>query len=79
MDINKIETILKNFSKPIKKTIKSSTTTNENIEKISSSDDKSFEENVMTVLKENFNLKEHDNEMISSNKEFVLYLQNGFV
>ena len=34
MDINKIETILKNFSKPIKKTIKSSTTTNENIEKI---------------------------------------------
>ena len=72
MDINKIETILKNFSKPIKKTIKSSTTTNENIEKISSLDDKSFEENMMTVLKEYFNLKEHDNEMISSNKEFVL-------
>ena len=80
MDINnEIEKILKNFSKPIKKTIKSSTTTNENIEKISSSDDKSFEENVRRALKENFNLKEHDNEMISSNKEFILYLQNGFV
>ena len=78
MDINKIETILKNFSKPIKKTIKSSTTTNENIEKISSSDDKSFEDNVMTVLKEYFNLKEHDNEMISSNKEFVFYKMDLF-
>ena len=73
MDINdKIEKILKNFSKPIKKSIKSSTTTNENIEKISASDDKSFEENVRRALKEKFNLKEHDNEMISSNKEFVL-------
>jgi hypothetical protein len=78
MDINKIETILKNFSKPIKKTIKSSTTTNENIEKISSSDDKSFEENVRRALKENFNLKEHDNEMISSNKEFVFYKMDLF-
>ena len=78
MDINKIETILKNFSKPIKKTIKSSTTTNENIEKISSSDDKSFEDNVMTVLKEYFNLKEHDNEMISSNKEFIFYKMDLF-
>ena len=80
MDINdKIEKILKNFSKPIKKSIRSSTTTNENIGKISASDDKSFEDNVRRVLKEYFNLKEHDNEMISSNKEFVLYLQNGFV
>ena len=78
MDINEIETILKNFSKPIKKTIKSSTTTNENIEKISSSDDKSFEENMMKVLKEYFNLKEHDNEMISSNKEFVFYKMDLF-
>ena len=78
MDTSKIEKILKNFSKPIKKTIKSSTTTNENIEKISASDDKSFEENVRRVLKEYFNLKEHDNEMISSNKEFVFYKMDLF-
>ena len=78
MDINKIETILKNFSKPIKKSIRSSTTTNENIGKISASDDKSFEDNVRRVLKEYFNLKEHDNEMISSNKEFVFYKMDLF-
>ena len=79
MDINdKIEKILKNFSKPIKKSIRSSTTTNENIEKISASDDKSFEENVRRALKEKFNLKEHDNEMISSNKEFVFYKMDLF-
>ena len=78
MDINKIETILKNFSKPIKKSIRSSTTTNENIGKISASDDKSFEDNVRRVLKEYFNLKEHNNEMISSNKEFVFYKMDLF-
>ena len=79
MDINdKIEKILKNFSKPIKKSIRSSTTTNENIGKISASDDKSFEDNVRRVLKEYFNLKEHDNEMISSNKEFVFYKMDLF-
>ena len=78
MDINKIETILKNFSKPIKKSIGSSTTTNENIGKISASDDKSFEDNVRRVLKEYFNLKEHDNEMISSNEEFVFYKMDLF-
>ena len=79
MDINdKIEKILKNFSKPIKKSIRSSTTTNENIGKISASDDKSFEDNVRRVLKEYFNLKEHNNEMISSNKEFVFYKMDLF-
>jgi hypothetical protein len=79
MDINnEIEKILKNFSKPIKKSIRSSTTTNENIGKISASDDKSFEDNVRRVLKEYFNLKEHDNEMISSNKEFVFYKMDLF-
>ena len=79
MDINdEIEKILKNFSKPIKKSIRSSTTTNENIEKISASDDKSFEDNVRRVLKEYFNLKEHNNEMISSNKEFVFYKMDLF-
>ena len=78
MDTSKIEKILNGFSKTIKSTIKSSTTTNENIGKITATDDKNFEDDVRKVLKEHFNLTPHENIMLTSNKEFVFYKMDLF-
>ena len=78
MDTSKIEKILNDFSKTIKSTIKSSTTTNENIGKITATDDKNFEDDVRKVLKEHFNLTPHENIMLTSNKEFVFYKMDLF-